>query len=133
MKAQSINSHTCILWDVITRGAQSVCSHLQIIQDQLIQKYSLFIKKKWNCLIIFPIATLDVHIDEDRKTYFFSNHRSYQPDFSTTGMRWISFTTYNFCEFVLPHKNTKIGCSELFDVLQYILYYGPYVPYYDHA
>ncbi len=125
-RQKSINSYTCIFWDIITRGViNSVCSPV-VIQTLTLYRTSLFflpsllMKKKKNCFIIFP--TLDVHIDEDRETRF-----SPQPlklstwflhDWDKENLLHLFSLNVIFRNLFFLAEISKIWCSELFDVLQ---------------
>ncbi len=128
-RQKSINSFTCIRWDVITRDMiKSVCSPLVIHTLKLystswyfspsITSPSLFIK-----IIEFfhNLPTLDVHTDDDWETFFSTTWFLHYWNEENL-LHPYSLGTYNhdnFYEFLLPRKKAKIWC-ELFDVLHYL-------------
>ncbi len=128
---KTINSYTCILWDVIIRGVNNsdnlsvfTIHTLKLYRSILYFSSSLFMKKTIELFHNLPNFRCS-DIDEDRETYFllqplrlptwflhYWNDENLLYPFSLH----IIFANLFFV--------TKIWCSELFDVLQYLtLYY----------
>ncbi len=89
-------AHTCILWDVITRGGiNSVClplviHTLKLYRTSLYFSHSLLIKKKKKKLFHNLPNFRCSYIWRSRFFFLLRNHWSYQLDFCTTGMRRMS-------------------------------------------
>ncbi len=126
-RQKTINSYTCILRDVIARGViNSVCSPLVVIHTLKLCRTSLyfspssFIKKTIE--LFHNLPTLDVLTDDDRETYF-----SRQPlKLSTWFLHyWNEENLLHPVSLHIIFANlffTKIWCSELFYILQYVIW-----------
>ncbi len=122
-RQKSINSYTCILWDVITRGViNSMCSAL-VIHTLKFYRTSfyflpfLFIKKTIEFFHNLPNFRCSY-----RWTFFVCNHWIYQLDICTTAMRRISSIPFSL--HVILWICSSSWKMRKFDVVNYLMLYN---------